>query len=459
MASVKQLIEILARFKEGEPCSPRDWDNRIVPRTVRKILKEHELEKTYNPNEVINQDGALADRFFEAGLELAETIGVLCADTETILRFSKEELLTALRRAPSELTLGGGSDKFVMRSRKPEDPIKPIFATSLSIQIDEELYVELVSELVKYKGIDILQGPSIDTIFGFPAYSETPFETAAGILEARLREAALWEAGRPNMQQMGMSSSVTEFGFMTGYSLAFNERAPMMGIGLQPSEIKTNFSTFNKAITAATYGGYLRMGCPSMIGGFSGPPEGSTIANIASDILQFALFQTDIANCSMFDIRMNSVCCRTGLWSMSMSVQATSRNTHVMLDKIINQSAGPCTEDILYTNAAGLIATSVSGMDLTTGPRSAGGSLKNYLTPLEANFSSDAFKGAAGMSLSKALEIVEYCLTRYEDTVDYQPQGKSYYECYDRKTRQPIPEWKAIDYKVREDLISRGLPL
>ena len=116
----------------------------------------------------------------------------------------------------------------------------------------------------------------------------------------------------------------------------------------------------------------------------------------------------------MFDVRQNTVCCRTGLWAMSMSVQATSRNTHTILDKIINQTAGPCTEDILYTNAAGLITTCVSGMELTTGPRSAGGALKNYITPLEAYFCADVFKAAADLTLDKALEIVNYCLTKYE---------------------------------------------
>lgn len=108
---------------------------------------------------------------------------------------------------------------------------------------------------------------------------------------------------------------------------------------LQPSEIKTNYCNFNKMITTAAFGGYLRTGCPSMIGGYSGPPEGSVVANIATDILQYAVFGTDISACSLFDVRQNTVCCRSGLWAMSMSVQATSRNTHTILDKIINQTA------------------------------------------------------------------------------------------------------------------------
>lgn len=457
MASVQLITEMLARIKDGETCSTRDWDNRVVPKTVRKVLKEYDIEHSYNKDVPVNQDMALADRFFEAGLALAEEIGIQCTDTETIVRFSRDELREALKLAPSELELGSGPDRVTLKARTPEDKTKPLFCTSLSIQIDEELYPELVSELVRYKGVDILQGPSIDTIFGIPAFSGTPFETAAGIREARLRNEAVWKAGRPGIPQMGMSSSVTEFGFMCGFPAAQQPGNPMIAIGLQPSEIKTNYCNFNKVLTAAAFGGFIRTGCPSMIGGYSGTPEGSTIANIASDILQFALFGTDISNCSVFDVRQNTACCRTGLWTMSMSVQATSRNTHTILDKIINQSAGPCTEDILYTNTAGLVATCASGLELTTGPRSAGGALKNYITPLEAYFCADTFKAAAELTLDKAEELVEYCLTKYEATVDDQPKGKSYYECYDRSTRKPIQEWVDIDKRVRADLSSRGL--
>ena len=459
MASVRYLTQMLARIKEGEACSTKDWDNKVVPKSVQKILKKYDLKGTYCPETPVNQDMELADRYFEAGLELAELVGVQCTDTETVVRFSRQELLDALHQAPSELVLGSGPDQVVLKARTPEDRTKPLFCTSLSIQIDEELYPELVSELVRYKGIDILQGPSIDTIFGIPAFSGTPFETAAGIREAQLREEAVWRAGRPGMAQMGMSSSVTEFGFMTGFMANHKEYNPRIGICLQPSELKTNYCNFNKVLAAAACGSYLRTGCPSMIGGYSGPPEGSAIANIASDILQFALFGTNISNCSMFDVRQNTACCRSGLWAMSMSVQATSRNTHTILDKIINQTAGPCTEDILYTNAAGLITTCVSGMELTTGPRSAGGALKNYITPLEAYFCADVFKAAADLKLDKALEIVNYCLSKYEENVANQPKGKSYYECYDRKSGKPSAEWSQIDARVREDLRRFGLDI
>lgn len=459
MASVRRLTEMLYRIKEGESCKGRDWDNKILPRTVREILKKYELAGTYNPKIPVNQDMELADRFFKAGLELAETLGIFCTDTESVIKFNKKELLYALEQAPSELKLGRGADQILLKARAPEDKVEPIFCTSLSIQIDEEIYPELVSGMLTHKNIDMLQGPSLDTVFGLPALSETPFETAAGINEVKLRQEALWRVGRPGIPQQSMSSSVTEFGFMTAFALNHNPLNPQMAIILQPAEMKTNYSTFNKALTGAAFDSYIRAGCPSMIGGYSGSPEGAALANIASDILQFAMLDADVACCSIIDVRENTVCNRAGLWSLSISVQATSRNTHTIHDKIINQTAGPCTPDILYTSAAGLIASCASGMEMTTGPRSAGGELKNFITPLEAHFCSDVFKSAANLSLGQALDLVEFCLSKYELEVANQPRGKSYYDCYNRSTLQPIDEWQYIDEQVRKELSSRGLDI
>lgn len=459
MISVKQAAELLNRFKEGETVATKDWDNKILPQTVKKILKKYDLKGTYNAKIPINQDMELADRFFEAGMELAEILGIHCTDTETVVKFSRKEIENALKQMPEEVVMGSGSDRITLAPRGVEDKKPPRFCTSLSIQIDENIYPALVSELVKYKGIDILQGPSIDTIFGMPVFSGTPFETAAGIREAQLRKEALARAGRPQMAQMGMSSSVTEYGFMCGYPMVDQPHDPLMGICLQPSELKTNYSSFHKVMTTAAFGGFMRSGCPSMIGGYSGPPEGAAVSNIASDIMQYVMFGSEVACSSLYDVRLNTACCRTGLWAMSVSIQATSRNTNMILDKIINQSAGPCTEDILYTNTAGLVATCVSGMELTTGPRSAGGAKKNYITPLEAYFCADAFKAAAKLDLSKALELVDYCLSKYEANVDNQPAGKNIYECYDVRSMTPSKEWTDIDDKVRNDLIKRGLDI
>jgi len=154
---------------------------------------------------------------------------------------------------------------------------------------------------------------------------------------------------------------------------------------------------------------------------------------------------------------MDSVCGRHGLWALSMSNQALSNNTHLLDHKVINQSAGPGTEEILYTTAAGLIAAGVSGMEFNLGPRSAGGRFKNYLSPLEHWFSGEVFEASAKLTLSQANELVLYLLSKYEDSLKDPPKGQSFTECFDIKTLTPTKEWQQIYDRVKEDLVAHGL--
>lgn len=162
MASVKKVLEVLYRMKEGEPCKTKDWDTRVVPQTVRRILKKHELENKWDKKSFMNHDLALADRFFEAGLELAEVIGIHCTDLETVVHFSRNEILRNLKDSKEELFLGTGADRVVLRARRVEDKTKPLYCAPLAIQIDEEIYLPLTEGIVSSRSVDILQGPSIE---------------------------------------------------------------------------------------------------------------------------------------------------------------------------------------------------------------------------------------------------------------------------------------------------------
>ncbi len=415
MASLIKLVEMLQRAKDGPACTVKEWEGKIILQTVKKYLEKYDLNHTFNREEPVNQDLTLADRFFEAGLELAAEIGLLCIDTETVIKVSKDEILKAIEDAPDHLLLGEGTDQTILRTRHPEDEKKPVFAATLG-SVSEDLYLPLVEGILKSKKVRILVGPTIDTVFGSPVYGGTPFETIVGLRENQLRKEAQWRAGRVGMPNVGIASSPTEYGQLGGFAGLTQKSNPALAPVLHPSELKISYAGFHKAAVVMGYNGFIYSGCPSMIGGYSGGAEGAALANIATDLLQFPVVQADVANSSLFDIRLDSVCGHHGLWAMSIACQAMARNTHVLIWKVINKSFGPCTEEILYANAAGLINAAVSGMSWTIGVRSAGGRYVDYVTPLEAWFCAQLFEDSAGLSLEKANDIVLYLPTKDENT-------------------------------------------
>ena len=460
MASLIKMVEMLHRAKEGPACTEKEWEQKVIPEINKRYLKKYDLEKKYNPDTPVNQDAELADRFFEAGLEMAAELGLLCTDTETIIKVSKTEIIQALNDTPDHLVLGKGRDQIVMRAREPEDSKPPVFTGPLCIQVSEELFVPIAEGILKSNKVRMQEGPSIDTVFGKPVYSGSPYETAVGVRVAQLKKEAMWRAGRPGIPQMAICSSTTEYGNLGGFHLLSSEDNPAIAIILNPSELKTNYTAFHKAIHAIGCNGYLDCGGSyAMIGGFSGSPEGCVLTNVATDLLMFTILQSDVAASAIYDMRYDSSCGRHALWANSTATQAETRNSHMMLYKLINQLAGPSTEEILYTSAAGSIATAVSGVAFQIGPRTAGGRFKNYLTPLEHWFMAEVFESSAGMTLDKANELVSYLLSTYESGIKDPPEGKPVTECYDLKNQAPDKEWEGIADKVAQDLRKHGLPM
>jgi methylamine--corrinoid protein Co-methyltransferase len=265
-----KLVEMLQRAKDGPSCSVREWEIKVIPQTVKKYLKKYDLEHTFNKEVPVNQDLALADRFFEAGLELAVEIGLLCPETEAVIKVSREEILQAIEEAPDHLILGEGPDQFILKAREVEDKNPPTFIGPLSIQVDEELYVPIAEGIIKSKKVRVQQGPSLDTVFGRPVYSGSPFETVVSLRETQLRKEAQWRAGRVGIPNMGICSSTTEYGHLAAFAGLTQKSNPAMSMILNPAELKVGYASFHKAAVTIGYNGYSFSGSPTMIGGYSG---------------------------------------------------------------------------------------------------------------------------------------------------------------------------------------------
>jgi methylamine--corrinoid protein Co-methyltransferase len=144
---------------------------------------------------------------------------------------------------------------------------------------------------------------------------------------------------------------------------------------------------------------------------------------------------------------------------LSVTGQALSRNTHILVHQIANQVSGPVTENLLYEIAAGVGTIASSGSSLTTGPRTAGGKLNDFMTPLECRFTGEISHKAAGIEPQKMNEIVKELLPKYEDTIKDPDVGRSFQEAYDVEALKPVPEWEEIYRRVKAEMIELGIPL
>lgn len=452
------IEEILERTTTGEPCSVKEWDVRRIPKAVRGKLEQYGLKGVCDPANPVNTDGELADRFFKAGYELALELGMLCETTERIVRISEEELAAALDEAPSELTVGVGEQASIMKSRTPSDPYPMQMGASLGITVTESLWPEMAEGIARQRAVDMLEGGSLTTVNGYEVRPGTPFETLVGAVQGRLHRKAREAAGRPNMGGIGCISAVTEYG-QFAYGIPGSYLTSDLALILFPSELKVSYQVLHKVVHTLNLGGMIFAGSPAMIGGMPGPPEGAVLSCIACALLQYPVLHAHVGGGEIYDLRYLSNVNRDGLWALSVTHQALSRNTHILSHGIANEVSGPGTENLLYEALVGIGTIAASGASFTTGPRSAGGKLTDHITPLECGFCGEVAHAASGLSLAKMNEIANAILPHYESQIKKPDIGKTYQETYDMATRQPRPEWQAAYEKVKAEAISLGMPL
>jgi methylamine--corrinoid protein Co-methyltransferase len=460
MPSVEDVLDVLDRAHNGPVCSEKDWDVKVIPLKVSEKLKEHGLNGVCDPENPVNIDDSLADDFWRAGFELAVDLGMLCTDTERVIRFTEEELKEALRNAPDEISFGKGKDRIVCRNRVPESKIVPAFMSPIGVPVSEELWISVTTAIISLPIIDATQGPGIGTLFGIPVKAGTPYQTLLGRVMAQMSNEAAWRAGRPGIGFCGLAGGMTPLGQFGGFGMPGGldpekDHAHL----LTPAELKIDYAMLNMVVHAFNCGAEWALTTKSFVGGYPGPPEGSALVSIAYTPLSLAAYLSFSANGNPMDIRYSGNCGREAMWAMSVTKQAVSRNTHTLVDSDFMQVSGPCTDMLLYESAAAMTNAAASGCYFGLGPFSGGCRHLNHLTPLECKFNAEVFKASAGLNRDEANEIAKALIPKYEEKLLTPPESKPVTECYNLKTKKPSKEWLDIYLRVKKELIDLGVPL
>ncbi len=455
----QDIIKVLERTQNGEYCTVKEWDVKRIPLKVREKLRKFNLEKTVDAGNPVNTDLNLADQFFKAGYELALELGMLCETTDRIVKVSEEELEKALHDAPAELKVGVGIDATTIKTRTPSDPYPTKFGASLGITTSEKVWPSLTEGIARQREVDLLEGGSLRSIFGLNVVPGAPSETLVGYEQAKMHVKIREKAGRPGMGGIGQISAVTEYGQFDGYGGPGAFPTTDLSLILFPSELKINYQTLHKVVHTVNIGGRIFAGSPAMIGGMPGPAEGAVLSCIASALLQYPVLQADIGGGEIYDIRYLSNVNREGIWALSVTHQALSRNTHILSHGIANQVSGPGTKELLYETIVGVSTIAASGASFSTGPRSAGGKFEDYYTPLECRFCAEISHAAAGLPLQKVNEIAKALLPKYEDCIKNPNIGYVVSDVYDLGTFQPKEQWQKIYEAVKQEAVDLGIPL
>src|SRR4030067_867008 len=142
MYSNDRLLEIFQRSRGGQYTKEVEFDLLLARRT-QELVKEYNI--TFDPNNVCPADDGMADRVFQAGVQLFVEVGAYHLDTQRVIKFSCDEILDALRQAPDTLYLGEGRDMVIARHRNIEDSTPSLNLTGPAGQpCSEEHYLDIM---------------------------------------------------------------------------------------------------------------------------------------------------------------------------------------------------------------------------------------------------------------------------------------------------------------------------
>ena len=450
-----RLVEVLGRAEKGPMMDEKAFEGGLVVRTAEKLVEKYCIE--YPKRAIIPSDDEMADRLYRAALEFASEVGMLCTDTSRRILWSEKEYEEGLRYCVSDAVLGEGNDAARVRARKIGDPEVPmIIGGPYGVEVPEALFVPLMLSYAQESVIDVIDNPTLEKVYGNSIKADSPWEVLAAWRELELSRQVIQRAGRLGLCVGGVEISPTALGEVSATSWGgFRPQDLHHAAGI--SEFKTNYESLSKVAHLTRVGAELYAFMACIFGGYFGGAAGVALGLCAAAIVLNQNYMPTIISASSFHPFLQCTTTREIMWAVSLSTQALSRNTHLLISSLVRPSSGPGTRWILYENAAFAVVATVSGQAFIQSSMSASGNHARHASGLEAKISGEVAHAVAGMERGEANEIVSRLVALYETELKERHVGRPFEQVYDVESVRPTVEWQGMYDEVKDELVRMGI--
>ncbi|MGD0610853.1 MAG: monomethylamine:corrinoid methyltransferase [Anaerolineales bacterium] len=452
----ERLLEIFQRSRSGKFMKEVEFDLMLAKRT-QELVKEYKI--TFDAANVCPADDGMADRVFQAGLQLFCDIGAYHLDTQRVIRFSREEILDALRQAPDTLYLGEGRDMVIARHRGVEDPNPPWNLTGPAGQpCSEEFYLPLMISYAQEPYVHGIESGATLTYNGYDIMAGTMMEVKAVQRDCATAREAIRRVGKPGMHIGDCATGMTALGKMSASDPVHGLRPCDGRLVAQMCEMKTNDDQLSRVPHLLNYGSHIINLMTPLTGGVGGGPTGVSVVSVAETLLGVVCYFATYHYLSITHIKWTNNSDPWGMYVLAMTGQAMARNSHIVWTDDPFNVNGAGTVENLYETAGHAIIGSVCGYQ-EHGVGSTGGNVVDHHTGLEAGWQGEVGIAAtrSGITREKANAIALKLLPLYKDTFNNPKLGKAFSELYDLKTITPKQEWQDCYRQAKDTLTKLGL--
>jgi methylamine--corrinoid protein Co-methyltransferase len=450
------LPEIVERSEKGPYMKEGEFERALSKRTA-ELVKQYNLK--FDPQVPVPSDDGMADRLYQAGLELFLDMGAYNQTTERRIMFTREEVEEIVAAAPNKLVLGTGRDVVIMHHREIEGTIPAtVLSGPTGTPASEKYHPLILLSAAQEPLVDMLGAGSVSTYMGHQIIPGTPLEMLGSRRDAVIAREVVRQAGRPGMHISDVAVSLTVEGKLAAVDPQNGLRPSDAFLVSQMVELKTDYDQLSRVAYLKSIGMHIVDLMTPLIGGLGGGAEGTAVVTIACHILGIVLYSASYHMMSHTHMRWVNNTDRMGLWMQAMVGQALTRNTPIPALNDIYTVSGAGAPEFLWEIAAGAVAGTVSGMNMQ-GAGSTGGFFMDRTTGLEARFLAEVSHATLGLTRKEGNEIVLELLSHYEHTFDDPNRGKEFPELYDVDTVEPKAEWLDTYHEVYEAVKNIGLDL
>lgn len=454
------LLEIAERTQKGPKVEEKEWDLGLF-RKISELVTKYEIRI---PGDLraswFNTDDALVDRAFQAAVELLVEKGVYCITTNRVVQFSREEILQAVREAPSYVIMGEGRDQRVFKQRQIEGREPLSFCPGHHTPFSEDLAPLVVKNFAQIPRTDFIEGFNLTHVDGREIFG-MPLEVYASRREVAWMREGVRKAGRPGL-------AIVYYPINTRAACLISAIDPVAG--LRPTDgillsllpdLKMEHDLLSAAIVFEEYGCFRLSGSFALAGGFCGGVDGAIVEGIAKPIAAMLCYRDYISYTGVEHTQQLSaqrLMLQPLGWARSVVNQALNTRTNTVCMAWVIPTSGSGTRTNLLESAIRCVEAPMNGANLYA-PRQSRTTVNCGQTPLEAEWMIEVADAVSrsGLDRQRAGDL----LWKLADKLDGQrPEpGLPIQDCYDLVHHRPSPEYERVYVETREELVRLGLDL
>jgi len=286
------LVEVADRMRSGTRMGDKEW-NMALFRKITQLVKEYDIRCPTETSDWQNTDNSLADAAWQAAVDFVIDMGCFCLNRERVVKFTEEEVKTAIRSMEKEVVMGAGKDTRVWKQHQIEGNELVNFSPGHHAPFTEDLANLVVQNFAMMPRIDFIEGFNFLEIDGYDIYG-IPLEAYASKRQLAWMREGIRKAGRPG-------TAIVNYPITTAASSFLSTIDPVAG--LRPTDgvllsvlpdVKVEYDLITVAITLQSYGYFGISGSFGLVGGFAGGPEGAIVESLAKTIIAWIVYRDNL---------------------------------------------------------------------------------------------------------------------------------------------------------------------